>query len=55
MRDQTIGVTINGDPYTVTAGPRLLLVELLRDKLHLTGAKLGCGTGDCGACTVFLR
>ena len=34
--------------------PDDLLVDILRDKLRLTGAKLGCGTGDCGACTVLI-
>ena len=54
MHEQVIKLTVNGDPHVVAVAPRLLLVELLREKLHLTGTKQGCGTGDCGACTVFL-
>lgn len=43
---------VNGDPAEFLCDPRETLLDCLRDKLHLTGAKEGCGTGDCGACTV---
>ena len=47
-------VTCNGVQRSLaTAGDRLL-IEFLRDDLGLTGTKLGCGTGDCGACTVLI-
>ncbi len=50
----TIRVTVNGDRHdlAVNAGDRLL--DVLRDGLGLTGTKEGCGTGDCGACTVLV-
>ena len=44
----------NGRPSTVPAPSGRLLVDALREDLLLTGTKLGCGTGDCGACTVLL-
>ena len=46
---------VNGEAYPVTVAPDELLVDVLREKLSLTGAKKGCGTGDCGACTVYLN
>ncbi len=45
---------VNGDDYEVYAEPNLTLLEVVRDELRLTGAKEGCGTGDCGACTMHL-
>ena len=43
---------VNGEDPTVLADPRDTLLELLRDRLHLTGTKEGCGNGNCGSCTV---
>lgn len=48
-------LTVNGEPYQVDVEPRTTLVELLRDGLHLTGTKEGCGTGDCGTCIVLVE
>ncbi len=45
---------MNGDEYSLAVEPWLTLNELLREDLNLTGTKLGCGTGDCGACTVMV-
>ena len=47
-------VTINGRSETLPDDPDALLVDVLRDKLALTGTKLVCGAGVCGACTVLL-
>jgi carbon-monoxide dehydrogenase small subunit len=47
-------LTVNGDAYEVAVLPWRTLDEVLRDELHLTGTKVGCRTGDCGACTVLL-
>ena len=47
-------LTINGDNYTLAVDPWRSLIEVLRDDLNLTGTKLGCGSGDCGACTVLV-
>jgi len=45
---------VNGDPVEFLADPRETLLDCLRDHLDLTGSKEGCGTGDCGACSVLL-
>lgn len=49
-----IETTINGRDYSLEVEPRKTLLAVLRDQLLLTGTKEGCGTGDCGACTVLL-
>ena len=49
-----IETTINGRHYSLEVEPRKTLLAGLRDQLLLTGTKEGCGTGDCGACTVLL-
>jgi carbon-monoxide dehydrogenase small subunit len=49
-----ITCTVNGEARTVLADPRDTLLELLRDRLGLTGTKEGCGNGNCGTCTVLM-
>jgi carbon-monoxide dehydrogenase small subunit len=46
---------VNGDEYDLAVDPWRSLNEVLREDLNLTGTKLGCGTGDCGACTVLMN
>jgi len=46
--------TLNGEEITVEIEPKTTLLDLLRQNLGLTGTKEGCGTGDCGACTVLV-
>jgi carbon-monoxide dehydrogenase small subunit len=45
---------VNGEPYERLAAPNQSLADFLRDDLRLTGTKVACGTGDCGACSVLL-
>ena len=45
---------VNDENYEVFTEPSLTLLEVVRDELRLTGAKEGCGTGDCGACTMLI-
>jgi aerobic-type carbon monoxide dehydrogenase small subunit (CoxS/CutS family) len=45
---------VNGKEQTVEAAPEETLLNVLRDRLELTGTKYGCGEGQCGACTVLL-
>ncbi|RCR67406.1 (2Fe-2S)-binding protein [Larkinella punicea] len=47
-------VTINGTVQNVSIEPRVTLLDLLREQLHLTGTKKGCDHGQCGACTVHV-
>ncbi len=47
-------ITINGSPQSVPDDPRVSLLDLLREHLHLTGTKKGCNQGACGACTVLV-
>jgi carbon-monoxide dehydrogenase small subunit len=47
-------ITVNGKARSFDVAPNTLLLNLLRDNMLLTGAKYGCGIGECGACTVLL-
>jgi carbon-monoxide dehydrogenase small subunit len=53
--EKQITLNVNGKPYTMTVQPGEILLNVLRDRLHLTGTKYGCGIGECGACTVLLN
>jgi carbon-monoxide dehydrogenase small subunit len=50
-----IDLTVNGERHQLEVEPQTTLLEFLRERLHLTGTKEGCGTGDCGACTVLVE
>ncbi|QPC43029.1 (2Fe-2S)-binding protein [Kaustia mangrovi] len=54
MSGKAVSTTINGDDVEFLCQPEETLLEVLRDRLGLTGTKEGCGTGDCGACSVIL-
>jgi len=49
-----VNTTINGEPKAFLCEPRQTALEVLRDTLELTGAKEGCGNGNCGACNIIL-
>jgi carbon-monoxide dehydrogenase small subunit len=49
-----IEFTLNGRTTSVTVPPNMSALTMLRDKLDLTGAKLACGEGECGACTILV-
>ena len=50
-----LNFTVNGEHKTVHAWPMARLLDVLREELHLTGTKEGCGEGECGACSVIMN
>lgn len=54
MSNIEVTITVNGTKHRLTVGPKERLLDTLRERLHLTGTKEGCGVGECGACTVIL-
>ncbi len=54
MTKQTLTMTLNGEEVTVQVKPSAMLADVLRDQLELTGTKVACGEGECGACTVLV-
>ncbi len=55
MKKLHVSTTVNGDPAEFVCTPDETLLDALRNRLGLTGAKEGCGTGDCGACSVTMN
>ena len=55
MKKIHVSTTINGDEAEFVCAPDETMLDVLRDRLMLTGAKEGCGTGDCGACSVTVN
>ena len=53
MAKHHVTTTVNGDAVEFLCETRQTLLDVLRDELHLTGSKEGCGSGDCGACSVI--
>jgi aerobic-type carbon monoxide dehydrogenase small subunit (CoxS/CutS family) len=54
MEMKEITFMVNGQTHTLTIKPWRTLLEILREELHLTGTKEGCGQGECGSCTVIM-
>jgi carbon-monoxide dehydrogenase small subunit len=50
----TLTMTVNGQPVSVEVEADEILVDVLRDRLGLTGTKIGCNEGECGACTIIM-
>lgn len=51
----SITFNVNGEAQSLSAHPMERLLDVLREQLHLTGTKEGCGEGECGACSVFIN
>src|SRR5205807_4387093 len=54
MSKHHVTTTINGEPMEFLCEAQQTLLDVLRDELNLTGSKEGCGSGDCGACSVIV-
>ena len=54
MANHTISVTVNGAKEYLDVPSNMTLLQMLREKLALTGTKNGCSAGECGACTVLV-
>lgn len=52
---KNINLKVNGEIYAIQVDSKDMLVDVIRDKVGLTGTKEGCGTGECGACTVLIN
>src|SRR5260221_12922708 len=50
----SVSIVVNGEPRQATVSPRRLLSDFLREDLGLTGTHVGCGTCECGSCTVIV-
>lgn len=55
FEQQSLNIEINGIKHQLSVEPRVTLLDLLREQLHLTGTKKGCDWGQCGACTVHIN
>ncbi|HZG26450.1 MAG TPA: 2Fe-2S iron-sulfur cluster-binding protein [Chitinophagaceae bacterium] len=55
FEQQSIRIEVNGKQHQLSIEPRVTLLDLLREQLHLTGTKKGCDYGQCGACTVHIN
>lgn len=55
IRRKRLTLTVNGRTVTADVDPRMTLAEYLREKLGLTGTKVGCNRGECGSCTVIVN
>ena len=55
MPNQIISFRLNGEVIEIAVSPSEMLLDVLREKMHLTGTKRGCGKGECGACTIIFN